>query len=318
MTGWYWHSAGRYWSYDGKRATPPSGSVVIAGKTYDYNAATHTFTEIVVPPSGSASWKQPPPPAQVPIAHVIGAYTSGSLTGFTSAEKTIGNLGTTRLFYSGELPASFSGRTEAQLPAGVLPVVSYKTPTTNVVSYVKSVTRPLVLIFHHEPENDFSTGSDFVQAFSAQSKLIRSAGNSHVQVATAALGYRYKTGGNGVGGAYIPAASDVDIYAIDIYQHQSWAWPSQGLANYDQWLNWLSCVKNSGRPLAITEYGIDNTGGGDSARNARLKEDAAYLRQTFHGNLAWFSYWYANTSYNYQFTDAVTISTWKSIVAGTL
>ena len=246
-----------------------------------------------------------------PTAVLIGAHSSD---GFTSAGKALGPLSAARFYYNGALPASFRNTPASQLPAGVVPVISYNTQTTNVLAYVKSVNRPIWLAFHHEPEDHgaYSSGAVFVSQFEAQSKLIRSAGNPDVMVVSINAGYAYRTGGgNGLNGSYLPPASYVDAYALDLYEIccTGERWPAKGLADYDRFQNWLKLVGNRGKPLGITEYGIEAS---DAVRDARIQADASYLRSYFGGKFGLWCYFWVGI---WRFTDAPTVATWRSIAA---
>lgn len=254
-------------------------------------------------------------------AMLIGARggPSNALSNFTAADAAIGPLKCTKLFYSTTLPATFAGSVESTYPAGVLPVVCYKTMDTNVAAYVRSVTHPIWLVYHQEPEGDYALGSTFVSEFTSQSGLIRAQANPLVKVVYCAAGYPYRNAGTAdvLAGNYIVPASLTDYYAKDVYQDNAARWPSQGLANYDEWLNWLALVQGKGKPLAVTEYGV-GASGGNAVRNARIQLDAAYL-EGLPGVAMW-QYWWVNdgtTATNYQFTDAATEATWQSIANGT-
>jgi hypothetical protein len=294
--------------------------------------STPTFTAVATDSvtgltgTGSASFDvaaapQPTPPGTGTVAKLIGARggPSNALANFTTADSTIGPLNCTKLFYSGSLPATFTNGTEAKLPSGVIPVVCYKTMDTNVAAYVKSVTRDLWLVYHQEPEGDYSQGATFVSEFTRQSALIRAQGNSHVKVVNCAGGYPYRSAGSSdvLSGNYIPPASSLDYYCKDVYQDPAARWPSAGLSNYDEWLNWLKLVQGLGKPLGVTEYGIGLSGGA-AKRNSRIQQDCAYLRTV---GIEMWQYWWVNmgsTATNYQFTDAATVDTWKKICAGTI
>jgi hypothetical protein len=248
--------------------------------------------------------------APVPAALLVGAH---SVDGFTSAEQAIGPLSAARFYYT-TLPGSFVNSPEARLPSGVVPVISYNTPDQNVVAYAKSVNRPIWLDFHHEPEdhNAYSSGAAYVAQFEAQSKLIRSAGNPDVKVVTINAGYAYRTShGNGLDGSYLPPASYVDAYMLDLYQIccTGERWPAQGLADYDRFQNWLKLVGNRGKPLGFGEYGIEAS---DAVRDARITADASYLRSAFSGTFGLWDYFWVGI---WRFTDAATIATWRSIAA---
>lgn len=245
-----------------------------------------------------------------PAAVMVGAHSSD---GFTAAEQDLGPLGAARFYYT-TLPANFAKSIASGVPAGVVPVISYNTLNTNVVSYVKSVNRPIWLAFHHEPEdhNAFSSGAAYVAQFESQSKLIRSAGNPDVKVVSINAGYAYRTqGGTGLNGSYLPPASYVDAYALDLYQVccSGDRWPANGLASYDRFQNWLKLVAFRGKPLGLTEYGIEAS---DTVRDARIQADANYLRSEFGGQFALWEYFWVGI---WRFTDAATVATWHSLAA---
>lgn len=57
--GWYWHQSGRYYTFDGKKKTHPSGTVKIGGKTYYYHSVHNYFTvngkRVAYPASGAST-----------------------------------------------------------------------------------------------------------------------------------------------------------------------------------------------------------------------------------------------------------------------
>jgi hypothetical protein len=260
-----------------------------------------------------------------------GAYSAAS---WTWAQGYLGNINATKAFYTTTLPTTFTGSKCAGLPAGVVPVICYKTQTTNVASFVTSVNRPIVLVYHQEPEGDYTLGSTFVAEFKGQSNLIRAQGNSNVQVACNSAGYPYRAKGTAdvLAGNYLRGLGPyVDLFLKDIYQDQSFDWSATGLAGYDQFQNWLTLVTNTSivgteQPLGIAEYGIGQTGG-NAVRAARIATDAAYLSGAFLNStsfpLQFWMYWWddnAMTSasdqvHQYQFTDTATCNQWASYTA---
>jgi hypothetical protein len=258
--------------------------------------------------------------------------------GWTAANSAIGPGQTHRMYYPGALPATFD---PDGTPSGVVILVSYKTQNTNVASYIASIPagRQVVMIYHHEPENDYSSGSVFVSEFKSQSTLIRAHAGSNVKIAMCAEAYKYGPGRSAdtAAGNYLRGLGPyVDYFSVDIYQGQDGPsgsnWTSRGLANNSEWAAWLSVVTSTSvvgtvRPLGIYEYGISDAVG-DAARNARLQLDAAYLTTAFppgggavspYPVEAWMYWWHADTTPplpSSQFTDAATIGTWRSIEAG--
>jgi hypothetical protein len=261
--------------------------------------------------------------AQTRVATWIGARA----TDWTTANATIGPLQTQRVFYKTTLPATFAASQCGPLPSDVMCIVSYKTPDTNVASFVASIpagrTAPVMIIFHHEPEADFPSGADFVAEFDAQSAEIRAAARGaglttgpagEVEVDMAAGSYQYGASSrHGYDCSYIPPASDVDHYTVDAYQGQL-----GGLAKNAGFVRWLSCTQGKGIIRGITEYGLGACQG-NAAREQDMASDLAYL-PTVLPKLYLLEYWWENTTSScdqeWQFTDAQTIAEWQSIEAG--
>lgn len=264
-------------------------------------------------------------------AGLIGAYGGPTESDWASANSAIGPLQTQRIFYSGALPASYTGSVCASYPAGVTCVISYKTMNTNVASFVGSIpaSRDVILIWHHEPENDtFSgpgtNGQNFVSDFESQSRIITAGDPANVQVAMTAEAYQYDAGTdhtNGVGCSYIPPNQYVNFYFIDIYEN-----PPNGkdLPNAPggagtEWNTWLGCVQaaNNANPhprkaLGIAEYGLNNEAS-DAVRAQTLQADSAYLKANFPN----FALWEPWDFSDWQLTGSQTIAEWKAIEAGT-
>lgn len=250
----------------------------------------------------------------------VGAWAGPDATGYVAANKTIGPLDATKVFY-GTLPATWAGSKSAGFPAGTVQVIAYNTPTTNVVSFAKSVPVGQLVYFDYqsEPEGAYSGASgaaQFVSQWVQQANLIKSVGNPDLGTMTSAEAYDYQASVNPAAMAcdYTPPGSSVTAYGVDVYQHQGNGWPTQGLANYPRFQAWLHCVP-AGARIAVTEYGVDATVSA-AERNTRIQQDAAYLASL---NTALWVYWYGNMGTpgkSYAFTDAATIATWQGIEAG--
>lgn len=245
---------------------------------------------------------------------------SASAGNWSAANSKIGPLQGQRLFYPGALPSRFAHSACNRLPAGDWCIVSYNKRNTNVASYVSSIpsSRNVVLVWEHEPEipGRFSSGHTFVSGFDAQSALIRKAahGAKNVHVASDSESWQYGFGGGnggsrGAGCSFIPPASAVDYYYADNYSPTA-----QPLAGMVRWQNWLKCVKKSGKPIGIAEFGLGSCAGA-SARVKTLLADAAYLKTL---DVQLWSYYYVPNKgcENWQFTDSAMISAWRGIEAG--
>jgi hypothetical protein len=253
------------------------------------------------------------------------------------------------------LPASFVGDYGSDYPAGFIPMISYKTQmsSADLTAWCNSVNRDIVLIYHHEPEGDYTLGSTFVSEFKDQSDIVHQAGNAHIRFAVASAGYPYRNAGSVdvLSGNYLTGLGNIspvsgkpyaDLFCKDIYQGAGDTdWPSNGLANFDEWLNWLELVTGANvalssvsaatgkvvgteRPLGVTEYGIRQgwTGFSIAGRSARIELDMAYLQSsaflsTTSYPLQCLSYWWLNndpTSNLWtQFQDATTETFWSTL-----
>lgn len=256
---------------------------------------------------------------------------------WASANATLGPGDTHRLFYPTILPAAFD---PDSTPGDVTCIVSYKQADTNVAAYVNSIpsSRSAVMVYHHEPEGDFTSGAKFAAEFKTQSGLIRAQGRANVRVAMIAGNYRYRdasTDADTKAGNYLRGLGPyVDFFGVDQYQNAPGTsagadWPPTGLATYDRWLNWLSLVNDPAivgevRPLGIVEYGIDSAAGAAEQRQ-RIAQDRDYLKTAFDpGNAnavsAWplqtWCYWW-HSGKPYYFTDPETVALWQSIENGT-
>jgi hypothetical protein len=286
----------------------------------------------------------------------VGATRVAQLVGFdverggwTAANNTIGPGDSHRMFYSGALPASFDAD---GTPSNITIIASYKTQMTQtaIQTYLATLpaTRQLILIYHHEPEGDYTLGSTFVSEFKTQSDRIRAAvaslGITNVRIAMCAAGYPYRAAGTAdvLAGNYLrglgaisPTSGQpyVDMFTKDVYQGTAgtggFDWPSQGLKNYVQFQNWMTLATDAAvvgvvKPLGITEYGITVGPGLTNAdRNQRIQDDDTYLTAAFTVGgpsavsaypLQMLCYWWQSIDVNAaKFTDSATIATWKAI-----
>lgn len=257
---------------------------------------------------------------------------------WSTANTSIGPGQTHRLFHSGSLPSTFSAD---GTPDNVTIIVSYKTPTaqSTITSYINSIPagREVWIIYRHEPENDVQDGGPtFVSEFKTEANKINSVKPSNVKMVMCAEGFAYHSGFKwwtsvNTGQYLLGLGPYVDYFSIDIYQGDGGAsggdWPSAGLSNYNQWLTWLSLVNDPAvvttvRPLAITEYGVDDPVGNTNRFN-RIAQDWAYLISAFQGAspvssfpLQSWCYWWQSLSGDpnqSKFTDTATEQLWSSI-----
>jgi hypothetical protein len=245
---------------------------------------------------------------------------TNALSSWNAANTAIGPLRTDRVFYQ-TLPSNYwADRDCSGLPAKVMCIVSYKTPTTNVAAYVKSIPsgRPVIMVFYHEPEGGgFSTGSAFVTAFEAQSNLIRAAaGRSNIQVAMVAGTSRQYANRSGRGWdcSYIPSARYVNHYFADIYD------PTGDLLENDPgFTRWRYCTAGRHRSRGITEWGIGPTRCITSGltRAEVMARDEQWLLGPFP-LMYLLEYWWVDNSAtggacaDWKFSSPAEVSAWKS------
>lgn len=284
---------------------------------------TATVTDHVTGLTGTGTVQLSIAAAQAPAARIVGAHGLNTAD-WLACQAAIGApFGCQRVFYPGALPAAFGGSDAAGLPAGVTAVVSYKTQTTNVAAYVASIpaARPAIMVYHHEPEGDYGSGSQFVSEFVAQAALIRAQSKPNVRVAMCAVAYQYTGGpGSSIGldGSYLPPASAVDLYTVDAYQPLP---DGNGLAGDPKWNNWLALVRNRGKLLGLTEYGLGTNGGQVALRASVIRKDAAYLRSALPALELW-TYWDIDDTasegptHDYKLTDAAGQLAWHDVLTG--
>ena len=278
------------------------------------------------------------------VAQLIGFDVAKGGGAWATANAAIGPGQTHRLFYGGALPASMD---YDSTPSNVTIIASFKSQMTQtaIQSYLTDLVtsgRQVILIYHHEPEGDYTLGSQFVSEFQTQSTYIRGAAtalglsqgwpNGQVSVAMAAAGYPYRNAGTSdvLDGNYLTGLGPyVDMFTKDIYQgaggDSGVQWPSNGLANCQYWVNWLNLVTNTSivgtlKPVGITEYGVDSEVT-NTERFNRITLDANYLftlPSVTGFPVPLYCYWWQSIdTNNAQFTDAPTEALWTSIEEGT-
>ena len=247
---------------------------------------------------------------------------------------TLGPLEANKQFYSnGQRMTTWSAGhrptdQEARLPTSCLPLICFDTDhSADLVPYCRSIPpgKRVVLIPCQEAEGagKWPNGVAFTDWFKQQSDAIRSVNNPYLLVAHDAASSAYNPGARAANGSYVPPDDFVDLRLVDVYQNMG-NWPKLGLADYPRFQQWLHCVGTT-KPIGIAEYGIDGSKG-DPARNDRLIADAHFLLSGVIPHLFCFLYWWSDCTAavfqtsqlrKHQFTDGPTISTFKSLIAGT-
>ncbi len=249
-------------------------------------------------------------------APLLGGFRVKDIT-WATADAQIGPGKVTREFY-GTLPTTFS---DFGLPLGVKIVVSYKTLTTNVAAYLRSIPagRDVELAFHHEPEGDYTTGAQFVSEFNGQEQVAHAAAPA-VPFDYIGLSYHYMTGQDT---SWLPPAAD--RYYVDSYQRGGTGYSKiQPLPQTPQFVNFAASLKAAGHRFdGFTEYGrgVIPTGGvisvaDVSARQQVYSTDRAYIDSTLRPAtphpFVW-AYWYTSGSAGqWRLLDGASQQAWRS------
>jgi hypothetical protein len=308
------------WQYASALITMPAAAAYVAGSprvTYSGGRAGETVhvDEVQFTPYRAAM--------------LIGADAgkSGAAASWMAANDTIGSLQIDKIFYPRALPQSYSGSTCAALPKDVVCLVAYKIPTVNVTSFVSSIPayRAVVMIFHHEPEGDFPSGSNYVAQFEAQSTLIRRAARDapNVFVADDVASYQYLPGHQGANCSYVPPAAYTDFYLADHYQTRPNGQELPNGQNGEDWTTWLNCVSRTHKPIGLAEYGLGACGAKDGTTRAQsLLADNSYLKDlpsVIGAPVLIWSYWWVHQNpvsscQDWKFGGFTEV--WRSIQAG--
>lgn len=165
----------------------------------------------------------------------------------------------------------------------------------------------VIMVYHNEPEGKYSSGSQFVSEFEAQSQNIRAAAGDapNIFVAMNSTIREYGSGASdsaGTGCGYIVPAQYADFYLADHYDQgaNGKSLPSEtsgpaGDSSGQKWLNWLGCVQSMNKPIGLTEYGLDCTTNPDQpVVTNEMEADNSYLAAipgATEPTIMW-EYWY--------------------------
>ena len=167
-----------------------------------------------------------------------------------------------------------------------------------------------ILTYYHEPEDDM-TGVQFVGAFTRvyqQAKAV----NAAISVVPVYMSYQWRTGStkvtnNGTGGPseiqdWIVPAAFADAYGFDLY----WQASTRGSEPDDpvsvgsdpRMTRWYNAFSSAGRPLTLTEWGIDDDLGVRASRGPAIRASRTWLStHGFQVVMYWqHDNWYLGTS----------------------
>jgi hypothetical protein len=307
------------------------GTAAVANQVAQYVGAKYTNMTI-----GYPAVDDPGTPATDPAAYYW-------------ATEYIGQLQCSKFFNSGALPSSFPDNARGStLPAGVLPVICYKTPTTNVADFCATVNVPIILVYYQEPETNFATGADFVEQLQGESDIIRGVGNPYIRIAMDSGSYPYRTGGDSesLAGNYLRGLGDispnsgesyVDFFFFDSYYTGLTNGYTYTLSTAPNFANWLALVTDDSivgtqKPLGIPEYGLGSANGNTWRYNS-IQDDHDYIggvgayaggglpAATPFPIFCWMYWWNdaqmtssTDTAHNFQFPDTATQNLWASFI----
>lgn len=260
-----------------------------------------------------------------------GPQGAPTLAQFQTCYTAFGPMGCYKFFFTA-LPSSWSGTLMDQITgykAAVFCYISWSTvmSASAISAFIATIPHSIAAVgftFDSEPENGgYSSGTDFVNKFVDQATKIKAAQATtpvKLFMMTASFTNWYQTGGNN---SYIPPASSVDVYGMDFYDRATHS-AGPDMSSTVSWKTWLGYVKNFGKPIALTEFGISGYST-DSAQNTRLQADLAYLKGAFgpggsvsQSPLFVWLYWntggtaYGGTNIN-EFQGPLTRGTWQGI-----
>ena len=330
------------------QARPPAGDNTRAWRASLLAAASLAVAAgLAAAPAAAAAVSRVPaaPAAAASRVTYIGAFVGtvghqkGRAAQWNAADKEIGPLQSDKIFYGTgtpkPLPPSFKGSVCDQLKDEPVCVIAYKTaPKQTVESFVESMpprrSRPVIMVYSDEPELGKSGMSPaaYKKNFDLRSEWVRQAarakGLSYVKVAMDSSTYGYGRGRPGYDCSYLPAASNVDYYLTDVYEHRLTTLQDQ--ADFQRW---NQCTASKGKPQGLAEYGLGvctKTGAPATTpeREQTLSTDAAYLAKNFPHLFLW-EYWWSTISgtgakcaHSWFSPKSVIATEWKKIEAGTV
>lgn len=249
----------------------------------------------------------------IQINPVGGATTVAATVGFRAPPGTwstvnsqIGPGGAQRVFYSGALPAGgwggSGGEAEPPQDGSVTIIISYKTQGTQAAmnAFIQSIPNaiPVWMIYHHEPEGDYTTnghGAQFVSEFVSEmakvatAKATRADNGAKIKRVFCSAGSPYpKNLDSCQDGSYIPPIASADYYMFDYYPGLTATSTVAAftITKQTRWSLWLAALDNANtnirlnRPLGFTEYGL-NQCATNTVRAGILAADCNVFRQQF-------------------------------------
>ncbi|GAA0918589.1 hypothetical protein GCM10009557_89970 [Virgisporangium ochraceum] len=269
----------------------------------------------------------PPAAAGATAPTYVGATTSvndtvgsgNTCAGFLQERGVLGPLAIRRVFTStGTAPTADA--VTCHTTHGAILWYSFKTsctPTgvaagscdTEVQAIAAAMPSGGYLTYFHEPEDDM-TGVQFVAAFTRVYGLVKAV-NSAVKVVPVHMSYQWRPGStkvtnNGTGGDreiqdWIVPSAYADAYGFDLY----WQASTRGSEPDDpvsvgsdpRMLRWYGAFGGLGRPLSLTEWGIDDDMGTRASRGPAIRASRIWLESHGFDTVLYWQHdnWYLGT-----------------------
>lgn len=189
------------------------------------------------------------------------------------------------------------------------------------------------LTYYHEPEDDM-TGVQFVAAFTRVYTLVKAV-NTAVKVVPVHMSYQWRTGStkvtnNGSGGDreiqdWIVPTAYADAYGFDLY----WQASTRGSEPDDpvsvgsdpRMLRWHGAFGGLGRPLSLTEWGIDDDVAPRVSRGPAIRASRIWLESHGFDTVLYWQHdnWYlgAGTAPAGGYADSDGAAAYNEFVSGT-
>ncbi len=293
----------------------------------------------------------PPTAAGATAPTYVGATTSvndtvgsgNTCAGFLQERGNLGPLAIRRVFTStGTAPAADA--VTCHTTQGAILWYSFKTSCTpvavaagscdaEILSIASAMPSGGYLTYYHEPEDDM-TGVQFVNAFTRVYVLTKLV-NSAVKVVPVHMSYQWRPGStkvtnNGTGGDreiqdWIVPTAFADAYGFDLY----WQASTRGSEPDDpvsvgsdpRMLRWYAAFGGLGRPLSLTEWGIDDDLGTRASRGPAIRASRIWLGSHGFDTILYWQHdnWYlgAGTVPAGGYADPDGVAAYNELVTGT-
>lgn len=184
---------------------------------------------------------------------------------------------------------------------------------------IKAWGKPIIIAYHHEPENDSSAGTkaEYRAAFRHVVERFRAKGVNNVSFAWIMMGWSFNpSSGENVNGVidYYPGDDVVDWIMGDIYnwfgRDGKWTELSKASAAFIKWAT-VDKAGDKNKPLGLTEWGAVEDPASPGRKAQWLRNAVAWMKTV--PNLKWSSY-FSNVHNNNGITFNWTIDSSQSSI----